>query len=280
MPDPAVLGIDLGGTNVRVGAVQDGRLTRIEATRVAAEGSVDDVMGQLYALLDRFEVDAAAGIGVGVPSVVDVEAGVVYDVQNIPSWKAVPVRALLEERYGVPVFIDNDANCFALGEARFGKGRGARSMVGLILGTGFAGGLVVDGRLYSGRHAGAGEFGMMAYRDSIYEDYCSGQFFDRTYGVSAAAMHERAAEGDAEALEAFRAFGTHVGRGVEAILYALDPEVIVLGGSVRKAYPFFRDAVAEVIDGFAYTPIREDLRIEVSEDDHVALRGAAALALA
>jgi glucokinase len=150
-------------------------------------------------------------------------------------------------------------------------------MIGLIVGTGFAGGIIVDGRLYPGAHCGAGEFGMLPYRDSIYEHYCSGQFFTRHVGQSGAELFRRAADGDREALEVFERFGGHLGNGIQAILYAYDPEIIVLGGSVRKAFRFFEDAMWTAIRTFAFSQSVETLTIAVSELEHVAILGAAAL---
>ena len=116
---------------------------------------------------------AVSGIGVGVPSIVDVEKGIVYDVQNIPSWKEVHLKQLLEERFQVPVFINNDANCFAIGEKHFGKGKDHENMIGLIVGTGMAGGIIIKNQLYNGYNCGSGEFGMIPYLEHNYEYYSS-----------------------------------------------------------------------------------------------------------
>jgi glucokinase len=276
LPSQTLAGVDLGGTNVRAGLVQDGHILEAQTAPIGADGSVGDVLAQIRQVVAPYAGRADA-LGVGVPSVV--EDGVVYDVQNIPSWEEVPVRAVLEDAFGLPVFVENDANCFALGEHRFGKGQGAASMAGLIVGTGFAAGLVLTGQLYAGPHCGAGEVGMLPYRESIFEHYCSGQFFERRFGASGAALHRRAEEGDEDARVAFEDFGRHLGEGVKAVLYAYDPDIIVLGGSVRNAYRFFETTMREQIRTFAYGRVLRDLRLEVSEREDVALLGAAALAL-
>jgi len=272
-----IIGVDLGGTNARAAVVRDQRLGQVSSVEVNAQGSVEEVLDQLCALIDRTRVSGTDGIGIGVPSVVDIAQGVVYDVQNIPSWRVVPLKAILEERYAVPVLVNNDANCFALGERHFGKGVGRQSLIGLILGTGFAGGIIVDGRLYPGRNCGAGEFGMMRYLDSVYEHYCSGQFFTRQLGESGVDLYRRAAEGDQKALRAFAEFGGHLGEAVKAILYAYDPETIILGGSVRKAFRFFEQAMWESIRSFGFPSSLRTLTIAVSELEHVAILGAVAL---
>jgi glucokinase len=272
-----IVGVDLGGTNARAALVRDEQLGVVSSVGINAQGSVDEVLDQLCGLIDRTRPGGIDAIGIGVPSVVDLQTGVVYDVQNIPSWQAVPLKSILEERYAVPVLVNNDANCFALGERHFGKGIGRRSVIGLILGTGFAGGIIVDGRLFAGANCGAGEFGMIPYLDGIYEHYCSGQFFSRRIGQTGAEVFRRAETGDAEALELFAEFGGHLGEAVKTILYAYDPELIVLGGSVRKAFRYFEHAMWESIRTFAYSNSVQRLAIAVSELEHVAILGAAAL---
>jgi glucokinase len=272
-----IIGVDLGGTNARAGLVRDQQIGEVSTVQINSDGSVEEVVDQLCGLIDRTKPRDVDGIGIGVPSVVDLQKGIVYDVQNIPSWKEVPIKSILEERYSIPVLVNNDANCFALGEKHFGKGVGHQSMIGLILGTGFAGGIIVDGKLYPGMTCGAGEFGMIPYLDSIYEHYCAGQFFTRNVGQTGAEVFHRAADGDREAVEIFTQFGHHLGQGIKMILYAYDPEMIILGGSVRKAFRFFEDAMWESIGSFAFSPAIKSLKIEVSELEHAALLGAAAL---
>lgn len=271
------IGIDLGATNVRVGLIRDRELVDLQQASTPADGSEADVLKQIYALLDRMPLDRVASIGVGVPSVVDVSAGVVYDVVNIPSWTKVPLGSSLEDRYDVPAFIQNDANCFALAEYHFGAGSGQSPMVGLVLGTGFAGGIVLDGELFSGRNCGAGEFGTAPYRDSIYEHYCAGLFFEREYGISGEEAYERATSGDERAQAMFEEMGTHLGRAIKSVLYAVDPAHIVLGGSVRRAYPLFEEAMWAEIETFEFSRALDNLTFELSELEHAGVLGAAAL---
>lgn len=273
-----VIGVDLGATNVRAGLVHQSNLTRVVSAATPTTGTIEDVLRQIYSLIEDIDVSTPAGIGVGVPGLVDVDEGTARDVVNIPSWKEeVPIRSLLEERYSVPVHINNDANCFALGEYYFGKGRGHPSMIGLILGTGFAGGILVDGRLYAGFSGGAGEFGMIPYKDSVYEHYCAGLFFERQHGLNGEEVFRCASRGEQAALELFDELGHHLGMALKTVLYAYDPELIVFGGSVRKALPFFGEAMWEVLNTLAYPRTLKNLEIEVSELDHVAILGAAAL---
>lgn len=270
------LGIDLGATNARAGLIRGHELVQVESGPVDADRSADHVMGQVFDLVDRIWNDDVEGIGVGVPSVVDVDEGVVYDVQNIPSMTQVPVKSLMEDRYGRPSFVNNDVNCFVLGEHAFGKAQGFDHVAGLNLGTGFAAGLILNGRLYEGPNCGAGEFGMVPYLDSILEDYCSGLFFIRR-GLDAAEMHDLAIQGDGVAKTLWEEFGRHVGQAVKIVLYTVDPQIIVVGGSIRKAYDHFRDSMWETVREFAYLKTLGRLTFELSDLDNAALLGAAVL---
>jgi glucokinase len=272
-----IIGVDVGGSNARAGLVHDQQLGEVSSIPINPNGSADEVLDQVCGLIDRTRPTNVDGVGIGVPSVVDIEQGMVYDVQNIPSWREVPLKSILEERYSIPVLVNNDANCFVLGEKHFGKGVGYQSVIGLIVGTGFAGGIIVDGKLYAGMNCGAGEFGMIPYLDSIYEHYCAGQFFTRHVGQTGTEVFRRAVAGDREAMKVFAEFGQHVGEGIKTILFAYDPEMIILGGSVRKAYRFFEDTMWESIRSFVFSNSIESLKIEVSELEHVAILGAAAL---
>ena len=272
-----VLGADLGGTNFRVGLVRDNKLEHVSTTAINAAGTEQEVFEQLCGLVDKEMSAGVAGIGVGVPSVADLATGVVYDVQNIPSWKEIHLKELLEKRYRVPVYVNNDANCFAAGEKYFGKARPYDFAVGLIMGTGFGAGIIANGRLYSGVNCGAGEFGMIPYRDGIFEHYCCGQFFKRKYGTTGAEAAALAGKGDAKALSMFAELGGHVGEAVKAIMYSVDPEAIVLGGSVSKSFRFFKKEMFETLGGFAYARASKRLRVEVSDTDNIAILGAAAL---
>ena len=277
MKEKNILGLDLGGTNARAGLVRNQQLGQVSSIKINPKGSVDEVLAQICGLIDESKPENLDGIGIGVPSVVDIEKGIVYDVQNIPSWQEVPIKSIMQERYSTPTFVNNDANCFALGEKYFGKGVGYQSIIGLILGTGFGGGVIVDGKSYAGVNCGAGEFGMIPYLDSIYEHYCSGQFFTRNFQQTGEEVFQRAVRDEEEALKVWTEYGRHLGNGIKTILHAYDPEIIILGGSVRKALRFFEQSMWESIESFTYSNSIKRLKIEVSELDHIAILGAAAL---
>jgi glucokinase len=241
------------------------------------DGTADEVLATIFTAVDSVFDDAVAGLGVGVPSVVDVREGIVYDVVNIPSWREVPLRQLLEQRYGVPAYIDNDANAFVAGELYFGHARSAGDVVGVTLGTGLGIGVVLDGGLRRGHNCGVGELGTIPYRGGILEDYCSGKYFLRQASGTAEEVAERAYRGDAEAVELFRRFGSELGAALQIVLYAYDPELIVLGGSISQALPLFESSLWEALSTFAFPHSLDALSIRVSDLSDAAVLGATAL---
>jgi glucokinase len=277
MSDATVIGIDLGATNIRGAVVSGDALSGIVSARIRSDGAVEDVLGDIYQVIDALMTEKIAAIGIGVPSVVDLAEGIVYDVQYIPSWKEVPLKRLLEARYQKTVLVNNDANCFALGEYYFGKERKAASMVGLTIGTGLGGGIIINHKLFPGHNCGAGEFGLLPYRDNILEYYCSGSFFRNIYGLDGLQVFEDAKKGEARALELYAQLGTHVGQAIKAVIYTYDPELIVLGGSVSQAYDLFKDAMYSEISSLAYGQSAQRIRIAVSELTNSGILGAAAL---
>lgn len=277
MENNHIIGIDLGGTNIRGGVVIENKLANITSIRINNAGSIDDIIQQLFSLTDQLITSAVQAIGIGVPGLVDQELGIVYDVINIPAWKEVPLQQKMEERYKVPVFINNDANCFALGEFHFGKGKGRQSMIGLTIGTGLGSGIVLNKKLYSGANGGAGEFGTADYLDKCYEYYCSGQFFQNVYKTDGETVFELAKKGNSRAIKMYEEMGVHLGNAIKMILYALDPELIVLGGSVRKAYPYFNQPMWKQIRTSAFPKSAERLQIELSDLENSGILGAATL---
>jgi glucokinase len=276
---PPILGVDLGGTHVRVGKVRAGEVERSTAANISGHARAEVVLGEIYRNIDAVFDEEVTGIGCGVPSIVDLERGVVHAVENIPSWQEVPLKALLEERYGVPAYVNNDANAFAVGELYFGAGRGCRHLVGLTLGTGLGAGVIIDGRLYSGVNCAAGELGSIPHRDGTLEQYCAGAFFQRAAGERGEEVFRRAQAGDAAARALFAEFGRDLGHAVLLVVHAYDPEMVVLGGSISAALPYFETTLRERLASYPWPHVIERLRIVRSDLANAAILGAAALYL-
>ncbi|MBU0711977.1 ROK family protein, partial [bacterium] len=275
--EKTVIGVDLGGTKVQVGRISRNQIEQEYYRLISAKEEKEKIIREVIEAIDTVFDKSVDSIGVGVPGVVDIKSGIVYDLVNIPSWKKVHLKERLEDHFGCPVFINNDANCFAVGEKYFGKARNFSNIVGLITGTGLGAGIIVNNSLYNGSNCGAGEFGMIAYKDRNYEYYCSGQFFREIHKIDGVDLFRRAENGDGSALEIFRQYGYHIGQLITTILYAIDPEIIIFGGSVSKSFPFYIDELRKVIRDFPYSSVRENIIIDVSETVNIAVLGAASL---
>jgi glucokinase len=272
-----IIGVDLGGTNIRAGKVVEQKIISLRKKNTPSQGTEQEVLDALTLVIDECFDNETIAIGIGVPSVVDVEKGIVYNVQNIPSWKAVPLKTILEKKYNVPVFVNNDANCFVLGEKYYGKGKPYSSIVGLCIGTGLGSGLIFNNKLYEGRNCGAGELGNIPYLEHNFEQYCSGHFFSDLLGTDAKSACEEGLNGDGIAREQYAKYGYHLAQCIKIAMYAYDPELIILGGSLANAFELFKPSLMAAIQNLDYPNTLKNLRIEVSEMENPAIYGAAAL---
>lgn len=270
-----VIGVDIGGTNLVVGAVsEDGaQLRSLKQEPTHAERGADDVLERLIALVRAVigEVEAThpgttiAGIGVGAPGPLDTRRGVVLLTPNL-GWTDMPLRDRLADGLGLPAALDNDANCAVLGEWWRGAARGARSVVGITIGTGIGGGLIVDGQLYHGASDCAGEIGHTTIETAgrrcacgnygCLEAYASGPAIARravealaagaesllpsfTGGdvqrITAQTVYSAAQAGDELALEVVADTAKYLGVGIANLINILNPEVVVVCGGVTLA---------------------------------------------
>lgn len=271
------LGIDIGGTTINLGLVDGPRvLKKVQVPSFPKTATLDDTLIYLGDRIEDFLVPGIQKIGIGVPSLTDPVKGIVYNAANIPSWDVVPLKETLEARFDIPVYVNNDANCYALGAA-VKVGGNPSTVVTVTLGTGTGVGIVIDGKLFSGTHCGAGEIGAIPYEGLDYESFCSKKFFDREGRDSRQAA--RAAEaGDPGALAFFDAFGRHLGKFLTLVMYAYDPECIVFGGGISYTAPHFEKAMLRTLrEDYLYPHALERLRIHYLPGDEMALLGASLL---
>lgn len=264
------IGIDLGGTKIE-GVVlddADGRIVERRRVPTGAERGYEaivDTVGGLCEALRAAVPGCAEAVGVGTPGAVSTRTGRMKNC-NTTCLNGRDLPGDLARRLGTPVIVENDANCFALAEARAGAGRGARVVFGVILGTGVGGGLVLDGRLWSGPQHIAGEWGHHAIdpggpacycgRRGCVETFISGPAVERRYvtlGGAAARMDaivDRARAGEAIARQVVDEFLDRFGRALANLITILDPDCVVLGGGVSKTdelYTAGRAAVARYV---------------------------------
>jgi glucokinase len=274
----SLIGVDLGGTKVEAGFVRDDEILKKNYNLI--DGKSEDPMvitNQIIKTIEPLFDKSIKGIGIGVPSLVNRNKGIVYDVQNIPSWKKVHLAEIIQKEFNVPVFIDNDANCYALGEFILGKENENDLFIGVTLGTGVGSGIISSGHLLEDANCGSGEFGSIPYLDGIYEDYCSGKFFQDHYNEKGEHLLTRARNREPDALKAYAEFGTHLGNFIKTIMYATDPKKISIGGSVAGSKEFFLKSMIKTINTFSYKRSVNNLNISFTENKNSAVFGAASL---
>lgn len=272
-----IIGVSFGGKTLVAGKVKDGKIEKSITRKINNHGTEDEILADLFRIIEEVVDDEVVGIGIGVPSLVDVEKGVVYRVQNIPSWREVHIKEILESYFDLSVYVNNDANCFAIGEMYFGSTSGIDNSVGLILGAGVGAGIIFKGHLYSGTNCGAGEFGEIPFRDFNYEYYLNDAYFEYKYGVSAHTFLMRANKKDKIAIAVFEHYGTDLGNLIKTLLFSVDPEKIVIGGPLSKAFKYFEKSMWDKVNTFPYKHAISKLKISSSEREDIAVLGAAAL---
>lgn len=275
--EKAILGLDIGGTGIKGGVLVDGHLQDIRSIATPALESQEFILETIASFIETYSDFEIVGIGIGIPGLVDTREGIILGLTNIPSFQHVELKKFLTQRFSKPVFINNDANCFAIGVHKYGVGKPYKNLVGITLGTGVGGGIVINGQLYSGLFSAAGEWCSAPYLDQNFEFYCSGKFFQNFYHSKPKALAKQALCGDKVAQRAFDEFGKHLGELLKVIMYSLAPEAIVLGGSIRKTFPLFKKSLHETIDTFAYKTVLANTQILISEMDETAIHGAVAL---
>lgn len=271
-----ILGVDLGGTNLCIGLVDEGIVVKtVSVPSFKPSFTMDQTLEYLAEQISVLMSSDVTKIGIGVPSVVDVTRGIVYDAANIPSWKEVHLKSFLEDRFGLPVSVNNDANCYAMGAyGAYPQDAKPDVLVTVTLGTGIGIGIVDHGRLLCGVNCGAGELGYLDYKDGCLEEYCSRQYFDKL-GVKAHEVAAAANNGDAEAVGIFREFGRNIGHALMILMYAYDPSHIVLGGGIANALPLFRPTMEEYIRSkFPFKSNFDKLQIDIQTAGETPIIGA------
>ncbi len=298
---PAAIGVDVGGTTVAGGLVSpEGEvLAHVQApTHERGPGTALDTMQDLLGKLEgvaRVRGLQIAGVGIGVPGTVDAERGVIgADIHYAPELAGTSLAAVVEGRLGLPVFVDNDVNVLALGEWMFGAGKGTRSLVVLALGTGVGGGIILDGRLHRGHGGFGGELGHVPINFDGRPCICGGQGCLKAYvsgtdialqgterlkrEVTAAEVFELAAGGDAVAGEIVDEVCQALGAGLAVIVNGLNPELLLLAGSVSKSLRPLEREVRAWLERYAFARALATTRVEIVAMDKAAtVRGGAAL---
>lgn len=287
MTSAPIIGVDFGGTSVKLAAVADGTLLteilRIPTQDFDHPDLLIDRIAETIAEVRAAHPDIAA-IGIGLPGAVNFATGMTYNLTNVKGWTAIPLRDIMAEKTGLPTVIENDANCMAYAEWKYGAAQGCRHAVCVTLGTGVGGGLILNGELFRGAAYAAGEIGQMSIDfDGVPGPYGNSGALERYIGnrqiveMAEALYAERQAAapssltpetlaaaaqaGDPVALEVWERVARHLGCCLMSVIYLLNPEAIVVGGGVSEA------------GDLLFAPLRDMLRSSLTAEcfDHLRL---------
>ena len=292
MASPRVIALDLGGTKLLSGVVDDEGVVQKRIVSATDTTSEDAVLNQVEEAVESLRDDEIGAIGVGIPSTIDQRRGEAVDSVNIPLTD-VPFRERLQDRFGMPAAIENDANAAALAEHRYGAGRGSLHMVMVTLGTGEGGGLILDGELYRGAIGAAGELGHITL--DLDGPPCQGRCPGRGHleamasgtaadgyareaaernpegdlgraaaegkTVDARLAVELAAKGPGDARDVLDHVGLHLGVGIASFVNIFNPELVVIGGGFSRAGDLLLEPARKVVRERALSPARDEVRI-------------------
>ena len=293
------LGLDLGGTNIKAAIVSlDGEVLDQLNVDTPTERGVTETVEAIVDVINKMNLSWPdfAGIGLGSPGLVDINRRTIRLSPNFPNWRDVPLKDIIESEISRPVYLENDVNCFALAEQRWGASKGYKHVVALALGTGIGGALILDGKLYRGSSGAAGELGHISVdlwgpKCACGNFGCVERYIGRQYFVDAARealdddtiespkqVSDLAENGDKRALEFIVGRGEILGAACTSLLHALDPEAIIIGGGVAQCGEPLFQGIRQSIKLRAYSVLRKKLKILPAKLGTIAgAMGAAAL---
>ncbi len=267
-----VVGVDVGGTNIKLGVVDpSGRI--IVRNSFATKPFASNRIKLISALAREIEASIItaglnkkqiAGIGIGLPGLIDFEKGVVRFLPNIPGWRSVRLRDILQKKVHLPVYVDNDVKIITLAESKFGAGKGVKDLICLTLGTGVGAALILNGQLYRGEDNAAGELGHMPLNEHGPKCNCGGYGCFETYvgnrplfamasrimgkpGMTTQDMFALAQKGNKKALFFWKKAAIHIGNGLVGIVNLLNPRLIIIGGGVSNNEKFLFKTIKATI---------------------------------
>jgi glucokinase len=266
---PYSIGVDLGGTNLRVAAVDsNGKMLQRESATACFDKGPQFVMNSIVEIVERMHTRCAGhelrGVGIGVPGFIDMDLGVIVGSANLPGFQGLPVRDEIQRRLGIPILLENDANAAALGEMWIGAGKNVKDLILLTLGTGIGGGIVIDGKVMHGAHGMAGEFGHMTVipegnpcgcgNRGCLEKHASASaiaamaslmHFGRE--VTSEQVYELALQGNERAKMVFASMGRALGIAIANLINIFNFPLYLISGGPLPAWDFFAPSMlAEV----------------------------------
>ncbi len=314
--EPLYVTVDLGGTQIRTAVCHaNGTILQRLAIKTRSQEGRAAVIARLEesirTVMASFAWSDVASIGIGAPGPLDPRRGIIFLAPNLPGWNNVPLRDIVQRTFQKPTYLGNDANVAALGEWKFGAGRGSNDMIYITVSTGIGGGIICGGQLLYGHNGLAGEVGHQTIVENgprcncgnrgCLEAVASGTAISReaqalartghapyllalaqgnSEAIDAALVSRAAMEGNRVAQRLLASAGNYLGIAITNLLHLFNPELIVLGGSVTKSGDYLWQPMWETVRERAQRPYLEDFDIVPPQlGDDVGLVGALALAL-
>jgi len=303
------IGIDLGGTQVRAALIDaDGKILRRTTLATAADAGPEAVTDQLHHVAMSVSAGVSSehlvGVGVSSPGPIDTERGIALSIPTLAGFVGISFKQMIRDRIGLPVWLENDGIAAALGEWRFGAGRGKQNLVYITVSTGIGGGVVLDGRLLHGSRGLAGHVGHMTIvRDGencpcgnkgCWEAYASGTAFAQRARLRASgqsetmlgkteapidgrAVFEAALKGDALAAALVVEEADLLGVGIANLLHLYSPDIVIIGGGVANGFDLLQPGISARIKSAAMPSFRDTPIVRAALGDNSGLIGAAAL---
>lgn len=253
----SIIGIDLGGTNIKTALVStNGNIIKKYEIPTEVRKGTKVVINNIISTVRRVKTGKILGIGVGSPGPLDYKKGLITKPVNLP-FRNTPLKKIIQNKFKIKTFLDNDANCFALAEAVFGSGKKYENVIGITLGTGFGGGIVINKKIYHGR-SNAAELGHMTINydgpkskcgnHGCIEAHAAARGITRIYGgKNPYSIYKLALQGNKKAKKTFEEMSYYLGIGLVNIMYALDPDIIVIGGKVSNSWKFYSKSINKTI---------------------------------
>lgn len=273
------IGVDIGGTKI-LSAIVDNSGNILKTVRVPSEGKEgrEKILYHLYQAIEELISEDIVGIGIGTAGQVDPDTGVIVTATpNLKDWAGTPLKDIVENRFKLPTYVDNDGNVAALGEWWVGGGRGARCLLCLTIGTGIGSGIVYEGKVFRGARGVGAELGHMSIKyDGIrcncggigcIEAYASGSALIRRlqekgkFFTSPEEIQFSAESGDKIVLEAVKEIGELLGYAIVSFINIFNPDIILLSGGVSNLGDLLINPIREIVNTYAL-PGGRDVRIE------------------
>jgi glucokinase len=286
------IGVDIGGTNIRAGAVtHEGEIVGISVSSpTVANDNKELIVRRIIDSINRIisfnyiESVDIKGIGLGVTGPLDVKNGRILKCPSLPTMDFFPLKTVIEEKFQIPVFMNNDANAMMLGESFWGAGKDFNSVLGITLGTGLGCAIIQNNKIWMGATETAGEIWISPFQNGTIEDIVSGKGISQIYEnkcskkYSAKDISSFAYKGDELAKLAWNEFGKALAFAISWSVNLIDPEIVIIGGSIANAMDLFIDTLREDLFKNICPVPAEKLKIAKAElGDNAGFMGAAAL---